>query len=281
MTRIHRPAVAGQFYPAHPGELRRTVEELLDRVEAPEIPDLVGVLSPHAGYMFSGAVAALAHKTLATSVPEPEGILLLGPSHFVPFRGVAAPEADLYETPLGTLTLPTDTVEELQRETFLFVRSEVPHLREHSVEVQIPFLQVLYGEALPPLLPLVVGTLMHEDLDDLAHVLAPLLDTWVVVVSSDLYHGYSVEEAERMDEATLRAVDQMDAHTFLESLLAGDVMACGGIPIALFKRILEARGPHAYDVLAHTNSAEVTGVYEGYVVGYAAGAWMEEENDEA
>ncbi len=279
MARVHRPAVAGQFYPAHPGELARTLDELLSRVDAPALPDLVGVLSPHAGYSFSGAVAAVAHKTLVLSLPEPEGILILGPSHFVPFRGLAFPETDRYATPLGILDLPIEPVESLVHASFLVTRSEVPHLREHSVEVQIPFLQHLYGERLPPLLPAVVGTLMHEDLDELARVLVDLLDGWAVVVSSDLYHGYSVEEADRMDNETLRAIDHTDAHTFLDALLAGEVMACGGIPVALFKRMLELRGEHGFELLAHTNSAEVTGVYEGYVVGYAAGAWLEEEDE--
>ncbi len=278
-TRVHRPAVAGQFYPAHPGELRRTLDELLSRVDAPTYPDLMGVLSPHAGYPFSGAVAAVAHRTLVQSRPEPEGVLVLGPSHFVPFRGLAFPEADRYATPLGILDLPVETLEELLRASFLVMRSEVPHLREHSVEVQIPFLQHLYGDNLPPVLPAVVGTLMHEDLDDLARVLADLLGGWAVVVSSDLYHGYSVEEAKRVDEKTLHAIGHADAHAFLDALLAGDVMACGGIPVALFKRMLEIRGRHEFAVLAHTSSAEVTGVYEGYVVGYAAGAWVEGEDE--
>jgi len=279
MVRIHRPAVAGQFYPAHPGELQRTLAELLSQVEAPTYPNLVGVLSPHAGYPFSGAVAAVAHKTLVQSLPEPEGILVLGPSHFVPFQGLAFPEGEGYATPLGTLDLLVKTVEDLLRASSLVMRSDVPHLREHSVEVQIPFLQYLYGENLPPLLPAVVGTLTHVDLEELAEVLAPLLDGWAVVVSSDLYHGYSVEEADAMDTRTLEAMDQMDAHAFLDALLAGEVMACGGIPVALFKRMLEIRGNHGFELLAHTSSAEVTGRYEGYVVGYAAGAWLEGEDE--
>ncbi len=267
---VRSPAVAGQFYPKDPQALRRVLEELAPaRVEPVE--HLKGVLAPHAGYPYSGAIAALAHATLRAS-SDPEGILVMGPSHFVPFRGACVPRAKGYATPLGVVRYPEAVVARLESTTPLMVRSDIPHAREHSVEVQIPLIQHFFPDP-PPVIPLVVGTLMHEDLDELADALIPLLDTWLVVVSSDLYHGYSVEEGERRDARTLQSIAEDDAHTFLERMLSGEVMACGGMPIALMKAMMERRGGGTFSLLAYTHSARVTGERGGYVVGYAAGVW--------
>lgn len=265
------PAVAGQFYPRDPKTLREHLHRLRpDSVD--KIPDLLGILSPHAGYEYSGSIAALAHATLAQSHPSIDGIIILGPSHFVPFRGISIPEADGYATPLGEVPLPEDVASRLEASSPLVMRSDVPHAREHSVEVQYPFVQYFY-HPIPPILPIVVGSLMHEDLEELADVLAPLVDRWNVVVSSDLYHGYSVVEGERRDAQTLEAIAQSNAHDFLEKMLSGEIMACGGMAIALMKAVLEKQGYGTFQVLAYTNSARIMGRSGGYVVGYAAGVW--------
>ena len=224
MASIRRPAVAGSFYPGVAGELESCVERYLAEARAsaarePRQRRVKAVIAPHAGYVYSGPVAASAYVRV-----DPAGlerVVLLGPAHRVALSGAAAPEDDAFATPLGTI--PVD-VESVERATSLpgVVRDERPHRQEHSLEVQLPFLQRLLGSF--AVVPLVVGDAAPERIAELIEALWGGDET-LVVVSSDLSHYEDYETARHMDAATTAAIEALDA-----AAISYD-QACGRIPV--------------------------------------------------
>jgi AmmeMemoRadiSam system protein B len=268
MGSIRRPAVAGRypqaaFYPDDPGELRDLVDGLLARArasaraEAPAgEPRPKGLIAPHAGYQYSGPVAASAYARLS-----PEGtrrVLLLGPAHRVPVRALAAPTSTAFATPLGLVPLDRSCLAALARLPQV-ERSDPAHAFEHSLEVQLPFLQRVLGDFL--LVPLVVGDAEPEQVDEVIEALWDGAET-LVVVSSDLSHYHDFATARRMDAETTRAIEALEPGALdYES-------ACGRVPVqglllAARRHALRAR---AVDV---RNSGETAGPQDR-VVGYGA-----------
>lgn len=248
--RVRKPSVAGQFYTADPYELAREVDDYL-AAAAPGIDQPPGIIVPHAGHMYSGPVAASAYRTLRRTAR----VVLAGPAHFVPVGGVAAPNVDMWRTPLGDVPIDTETIAELG-----LTVDDYPHSPEHSLEVQLPFLQ----QQLEPgwrLLPLLVG---RADPYDVAEILAGFLtdpDT-VVVLSTDLSHYLPYAEAKQRDEATAaRIVDRDWRHI-------ADHDACGAYPL---RGLLLAAERFAMDVrlLDLRNSGDTAGPHDR-VVGYGA-----------
>lgn len=268
MGSIRRPAVAGRypqaaFYPDDPGELRDLVDGLLARARASARsespagePRPKALIAPHAGYQYSGPVAASAYARLA-----PEGtrrVLLLGPAHRVPVRALAASTATAFATPLGLVPVDRTALAALARLPQV-ERSDPAHAFEHSLEVQLPFLQRVLGEFL--LVPLVVGDAEPEEVDAVIEALWDGSET-LVVVSSDLSHYHDFATARRMDAETTRAIEALDPDALdVES-------ACGRIPVQglLLGARRHALRAHAVDV---RNSGETAGP-QGRVVGYGA-----------
>lgn len=211
--RVREPAVAGQFYTADPHALAREVQEYLEQVTR-EVPQPRGIIVPHAGHIYSGPVAAHAYRTLRST----KRVVLVGPSHFVPVRGVAAPVADVWRSPLGEIAIDTATIEKAG-----LPRSDFPHASEHSLEVQLPFLQ----EQLEPgwtLLPLLVG---HARPEEVADILEPFLvdPDSTVVLSTDLSHYLPYDQASSRDAMTAEAIVNRDWRHIED----GD--ACGAYPL--------------------------------------------------
>jgi AmmeMemoRadiSam system protein B len=245
---VRRPAVAGTFYPDDPDELSATVSRLLQT--APPRAPAKAIVAPHAGYVYSGPIAASAFRCLS---PEVSRVVLLGPSHFVPLRGVALPRAEIFETPLGrvALELPGD-----------LPRSDAAHAREHSLEVELPFLQLALREL--RLLPIVVG---DAEPAEVAGVLARL---WggaetAIVVSSDLSHYLRYDDARRADEETARRIEQL--------VPVPDRGACGAAPLngLLFEAARRGMRCERIDL---RNSGDTAGDHDR-VVGYGAFAFRE------
>jgi AmmeMemoRadiSam system protein B len=206
MTQVRHPAVAGTFYPDDASELRALVSELLER--ARPAPPAKAIVAPHAGYVYSGPIAGSAFRCIPEGVRR---VVLLGPSHFAAFRGLAAPRADVFETPLGRVEIEVPEG---------VARSDAPHAREHSLEVEVPFLQVALGKLV--LVPLAVGSARPAEVADV------LARAWggpetAIVVSSDLSHYLSYEDARRTDEDTARRVERL--------VPVADDAACGAAPL--------------------------------------------------
>lgn len=255
------PAVAGAFYPRDAGALRDEVVRLL-AAAAPPGPARAArpkaLVVPHAGYVYSGPVAASAYARLLGPGPRVERVVLLGPSHYAPVAGLALPEAAAFVTPLGEV--PVDR-EGAARALALpqVTRSEVAHRREHSLEVQLPFLQAALGPF--TLVPLVVG---HASPDDVAGVLRAL---WggpetLVVISTDLSHYLPYDEARALDQLTAGRVVALDAAGI------GEAQACGRAPLRGL--LVEARRRGLAVELLDLRSSGDTAGGKDEVVGYAS-----------
>jgi AmmeMemoRadiSam system protein B len=258
MTVVREPAVAGQFYPEDPAELRAVVRALLGEVEpAGDVPPKA-LIAPHAGYVYSGAVAASAYARLSRYRDVYKRAVLLGPCHRVPVAGMALSGADAFRTPLGDVPVDRDTVAALaERGVAVF---EASHQYEHSLEVHLPFLQTVLGEF--SIVPIVVGEARPQAVASLLEALWDGPET-LILVSSDLSHYLDYDTARAQDAATCRRIEHFD------TAIAHD-HACGATPV---RGLLLAAKRHGMQVttLDLRNSGDTAGARD-FVVGY--GAWM-------
>ncbi|HWS73689.1 MAG TPA: AmmeMemoRadiSam system protein B, partial [Quisquiliibacterium sp.] len=274
MPSTHRPAaVAGMFYPADPGVLRAEVTGYLS--EALGIDAQLGqvqpklLVVPHAGYVYSGPVAACAYALLAPWRDRISRVVLLGPTHRVPVRGLAVPTASAFETPLGAVPVDRAAIDALMGLPQV-IESDRAHAQEHSLEVQLPFLQAVLGRF--SIVPLAVGS---ADADEVGEVLDRLWggDETLVLVSSDLSHYLPYRLAGETDSATVSRILAFD------STIDHDE-ACGATPLNGALRVAKARGlePRLLDL---RNSGDTAGD-RSRVVGYCAIAFARESRpDEA
>lgn len=264
MHQIRQPAVAGTFYPGVSSTLARDVTALL----AAAHPALLGklpkaVIVPHAGYVYSGAIAAAAYASLAAGRDQITRVVLLGPVHRVPVRGLALPGVDDFATPLGNIPIDQAAVALLNTMPQI-VTSAAAHAWEHSLEVQLPFLQSLLNNF--SLIPLAVGDATAEEIAEVLDALWGGPET-LIVISSDLSHF--------LPYASAQAVDRETAQRILE--LRGPLsheQACGGTPIN--GMLLAARRHHLQPLLLDLRNSGDTAGDKERVVGYASFAFMEE-----
>ena len=259
---VRRPAVAGLFYPGEPAVLASTLSDLLGRAgtKAPAVPK--ALIAPHAGYVYSGPIAASAYALLAPARDTVRRVVLLGPTHRVAVRGLALPAAARFATPLGTVDLDAPAVECLRALPQVVVSDEA-HALEHSLEVHVPFLQTVLADF--TLVPLAVG---HAEPEEVAEVLEAL---WggpetLIVVSSDLSHYLAYPHAQRVDRATCDAI--LALRTDIDHEQACGATPVSGLALAARRRKLT---PELVDL---RNSGDTAGD-KGRVVGYASFAFYE------
>jgi AmmeMemoRadiSam system protein B len=256
---VRRPAVAGAFYPSGARELKRTVEALLSQAtKRRELSGLCGLVTPHAGYVYSGPIAGKAFSLLAHSNDGPNRILLIGPPHYVPLRGIVAPSSSAFATPLGNVAVDVRAVEAL-RDAGLVTIDDTPHAPEHALEVELPFLQRVLEDF--TIVPLLVGAASPEQV---ALIIETVLGKrTLLVVSTDLSHYLDYATAERRDHATAGTIEQLD-YTSL-----GPNDACG---FSALNGALCAASRCSWTVtrLDLRNSGDTSGE-KRWVVGY--GAW--------
>ena len=261
---VRPPAVAGQFYPADPERLQNQVSDLLANIAKPvkEIPK--ALIAPHAGYIYSGTVAATAFATVRNCASTIKRVVLLGPAHFVRVRGIAVPTADAFEIPLGRVPVDKEALGAVADLPFV-IRADAPHAPEHALEVELPFLQALLTSF--QVVPLLVGDATPQETAHVLHQLWGGSET-LIVVSSDLSHYHDYETARRLDAATAAAIEQCDW------VGIGPEQACGcralaGLLVEAHRRNLRVRR------LSLCNSGDTEGSRDR-VVGY--GAWLFTEN---
>jgi hypothetical protein len=259
---MRQPAVAGSFYPADPAGLRALVGGLLAAARPPAAVRPKALIVPHAGYVYSGPVAATAYATLAPRAGEIRRVVLLGPSHFVPLRGLALPGVEAFSTPLGRVELDLDAVRSIERLPGVQTLAQA-HASEHSLEVQLPFLQVVLGDF--RLVPLAVG---EADAGQTAAVLDALWggDETLIVISSDLSHYRGYAAAALIDAETARSIERLDGED-----IDGE-HACGCHPIRGLLRLARGRGLSVVP-LDRRNSGDTAGDRRR-VVGYGAWAFV-------
>ena len=267
-TKIRPAAVAGSFYVADPQRLRTAVADLLAAAPASAGASPKALIVPHAGYVYSGGVAAAAFTTLKSDEQGISRVVLIGPAHYVAVRGIAVPTADAFETPLGRVPIDRDAVSAIADLPFV-VQADAAHAPEHALEVELPFLQTLLGSF--ALVPLVVG---DADPRQVAEVLERLWggpDT-LIVVSSDLSHYHDYDTAQRLDAATAAAIERGEWRSL------GPDRACGFLPVAGLLVEADRRGLAARR-LALCNSGDTAGPRDR-VVGYGAWIWEETPRDQ-
>ncbi len=248
---VRLPAVAGMFYPADPGELRRMIEDFLSAAKPGLHPK--AIIAPHAGYVYSGPIAASAYKRI-----DPEKIsrvVLIGPSHRVPLRGLAGSSASFWRTPLGDVPV----------ECPAFVpANDAAHEQEHSLEVQVPFLQMVLSRF--TLIPLVVGEAVTEEVAEVLEKCWGGSET-LIVISSDLSHYENYKTAREMDTAAAKAILAMD-----ERGLDYD-NACGLVPVCGLLHLAKQEKMRA-ELVDLRNSGDTAGSRD-QVVGYGVFAFYE------
>ncbi len=265
---VRQPAVAGMFYPGDPRELAHNLSQMLGAAAgaAPERAAPKAIIAPHAGYIYSGPIAASVYALLAPARGRISRVVLLGPTHRVAVRGLALPGVGAYATPLGRIEVDAAAVERLRGLPQVVVSAQA-HALEHSLEVHVPFLQTVLGQF--TLVPLAVG---HATAAEVAQVLDAL---WggpetLIVVSSDLSHYLPYGDAQAVDRATARAILELSTDISHEQ-------ACGATPVTGLTHIARSRGlkPELIDL---RNSGDTAGD-KGRVVGYGAFAFYEDARD--
>ena len=247
------------FYPRDAGELEREVAELIDGVEnlAPRFGHPKALIVPHAGYIYSGPVAARAYDELAAARGVVKRVVLLGPVHRVPVRGLALPGVEAFDTPLGRIPVDAEAVRMLAPFRQV-VTSPAAHAMEHSLEVQLPFLQKMLGQF--SLLPLAVGDARAQEVVEVIERLWGGPET-LFVISTDLSHYHGYEDARRIDRATLSRITAFDTDINHEE-------ACGATPLNGFLAAARSRGL-SIRLVGACNSGDTAGGRDR-VVGYAA-----------
>ncbi|HEY7656205.1 MAG TPA: AmmeMemoRadiSam system protein B [Burkholderiales bacterium] len=265
---VRAPAVAGMFYPGEGRELAQVLTDLLGAAaqDAPERAVPRAIIAPHAGYIYSGPIAASVYTLLAPARRRIKRVVLLGPTHRVAVRGLALPGCSAFATPLGTVEIDSDAVQALRGMTQVVISPQA-HALEHSLEVHVPFLQMAFEKF--RLVPLAVG---HCGAQEVAEVLDAL---WggpetLIVVSSDLSHYLSYADAQALDRATAQAILGLAANISHEQ-------ACGATPVLGLTRVARRRGlkPELVDL---RNSGDTAGD-KNRVVGYGSFAFYEAAAD--
>jgi len=275
---IRPAAVAGTWYPGTAGALARDVDSYVAAVDADVLPGgrLDAVIAPHAGLMYSGPVGAYAYKAAGAGGPY-DAAVLVGPSHFVGFEGVALYPAGAFETPLGLASIDEALGRELLETSPIVQPMPAAHRREHSLEMQLPFIRRL----LPDLK--IVPMLMGHQSSATIHALAAALEAvapgrrLLLVASTDLSHYFDAATAETLDRRVIAAVSAFDSTQLLDLFEGfpegerGRFVACGGGPMIAVMMAARARGARHGRVLSYMHSGQISGDNAG-VVGYLAAA---------
>jgi len=273
MEKTRKPAVAGQFYPDNPMALSKELSGYFKNARKEPIPGkIVALISPHAGYMYSGQVAAYTYKLLEGF--SYETVVVISPSHVAYFPGAAVYNGGAYQTPLGIIPVDTTLAGEIASVNKRVFLSDQGHgfsgqRGEHAIEVQLPFLQLVLGKF--KLVPIVIGNQDWATCQALAEALQKSLKgkNVLIVASSDLSHYHPYNEAVRLDSVVINHVNSFDPEGLFDDLGAGLCEACGGSPIAAVMLAAKGLGADKAKVVRYANSGDVTGD-KSAVVGYMA-----------
>ncbi|MGC8797228.1 MAG: AmmeMemoRadiSam system protein B [candidate division WOR-3 bacterium] len=274
---IRKPAVAGQFYPAEPKQLATIIDRMIKQASPPQPGgEVLAIQVPHAGIEYSGPTAAYAYKLLAGM--DSVTVFMLGPSHQAEFDRAAVYARGAWETPLGRVEIDESLAGELLHQDSFFADLPAVHGHEHSLEVQLPFLQrTLRNFKIVPIMLLFPN---YEQLERIGRAIARVARgrRVLLLASSDLYHGYSYQQAKASDSLTVGMMTGFDPRQFYQALVRSYAeqkpLACGGFPIVAVMLAARELGASRAVVLHQTNSNDVLGQQGGYCVGYSAVAFI-------
>lgn len=267
---LRRATVAGSWYPSDAGALAAEVDRYLDAVGPSAPGEVVAIVAPHAGLLYSGPIAAHSYKQLAGR--DVEIAVLVGPSHYVGFNGVAIYERGAFETPFGPVPIAEKCASAIALASSRVSEHPTAHVREHSLEMQLPFLKRVLPNA--AIVPLVMGHQSRETVYALADALAAGLKgrKAVLIASTDLSHYQNAATAARWDGKVVGHVERFDPDGLMSTLEAFPDHACGGGPTVAVMLAAKALGARDARVLKYGDSGDVSGDKDA-VVGYMAAAF--------
>ena len=259
MDIIRQPAVANMFYPGDASELGDMVEGFLSKI-TPALPTPPkAIIAPHAGYIYSGPIAASVYAELTKSAHTIKRVVILGPSHRVAFYGLAVSDADYFHTPLGDIPLDKKTIQDLISQNIVTLFNQA-HQFEHSLEVHLPFLQKIYDNNIS-IVPIVVGDATTQEVSRCIEAIWGDAET-LIVISSDLSHYHPYNEAKQLDKDTCTAIEEYN----IDAIHSEN--ACGYIPIRGLLHFAKKRNLKV-KTLDCRNSGDTAGSKD-QVVGYGA-----------
>ena len=263
--KIRHQQVAGYFYPAEKDKLEKDIALLLQVAKAEKSFDKIfGIVSPHAGYVYSGKTAAYAYNLLKNK--NYKTVIIISPSHSEYFPGISIYDGDAYETPFGIVEIDQTVTDKLVENSKTIFRGIQGHRKEHSLEVQIPFLQSVLTNF--KIVPIVMGDQTKVLVDELAEKISKVADEkTLLVASSDLSHFYSADEADRLDSVVEKRINEFDFENLLKDLDNHTCEACGGGPIAVMMKAAKLKSINKSVVLNRSDSGDITGD-KSEVVGY-------------
>jgi AmmeMemoRadiSam system protein B len=275
-VKVRRPAVAGQFYPSDPSELKSEIRAAFEGPQGPgKLPpgvfdgDVIATVNPHAGYEYSGGFAS--HSFYALSSKKGADIaVVLGPNHYGLGSGVAAPESEAWDTPLGRVDVDVKAARRLMVDSHLVDLDDSSHWREHSIEVQVPFLQFVFGSGFK-LLPVSMALQDVSTAIDVGDQVARLLRgrNYILIASSDFTHYEPAADAEAKDEEAIGRILDFDVPGLYRIIERRNLTMCGYGPIAAVMTAAKQLGADKAKLLRYGSSGDVTGDFSS-VVGYAS-----------
>ena len=270
MVPVRRAAVAGSWYPVHPATLAREVDRYLAAAGEPAEGEPAAIVAPHAGLVYSGPIAAYAYNLLRGR--DIDVVVLVGPSHYVGFEGVAVCEQGSFETPFGPVPIADDWTRALMEASPQVREHPTAHVKEHSLEMQLPFVKRILPDA--RIVPLIMGYQRRETAYALGDAIAAVARERkaVIVASTDLSHYQPAPAAAELDDKVIRHVMRFDPDGLMSLLESFPEHACGGGPTVAVMRAAKLLGAADARVLKYGDSGDVSGDKEA-VVGYLAAAF--------
>ena len=267
---LRKAAVAGSWYPADADALAREVDRYLDEADGTPSGQPLAIIAPHAGLMYSGPVAAYSYKLLAAR--EIDVAILVGPSHYVGFDGVAIYDRGAFDTPFGPVPISAHCADAIALGSPMIRQHPMAHAREHSLEMQLPFLKRVLPNT--EIVPLVMGHQRRETAYALGEAIAAAVKgrRAVLIASTDLSHYQSAETAAKLDNKVMQQVLRFDPDGLMTALEAFPDHACGGGPTVSVMLAAKALGARDARVLKYGDSGDVSGDKDA-VVGYLAAAF--------
>jgi len=268
--KIRESIAAGSFYPGSPDSLRRQINNFLSNAESSDINNIKSIICPHAGYIYSGQVAAYSYKQI--SGKKFDSIFIIAPSHSEYFNFISIFNGDAYRTPLGLVYIDKERSKILADKSPYIKLSEQGHLDEHSLEVQLPFLQVLFENI--KIVPIVIGQQNSNNIKELGSTIGNLFknDNILIIASTDLSHYYPYNTALTLDSRVKELVNNFDVDNLMLEFLNRSVEMCGGGPVISAMIASKIMGANSSKVLEYKNSGDVTGD-KNAVVGYLSAAF--------
>jgi len=271
MEKVRRSIIAGSWYPGEPSVLTRDINGYFENVPDAEIEgDITGLIAPHAGYMYSGQIAAYAYKLVRGR--KYDAVILIGPSHRVAFSGVSIYSSGAYETPLGIVPVEEQLAAEIKKGEKVVVEFPDAHAREHSLEIHLPFLQIALGPF--SFVPLVMGDQSPAVCGKLAEAIYRAVRgrNVLMIGSTDLSHFHDDRKARDLDGIVLNHIRNFDPEGLLNNLYEDKTEACGGGPMAVTMLVSKKMGARHSRLLKYANSGDITGDKKS-VVGYTSAVY--------